>query len=224
MGILISPTERGPLAKLGKYSSLPEKKGVDAFWVARGKQWGVQRKEFPGDFVASMRDDRLSRELAQMATLDAAILLLEGYGTWTNSGHELTQAISKPQLWNYILSACLSRGIIAWQVADAQEGASYIRSAYEWSHKPVHRSLMTRPNPTGSWGKRGNRDWELHTLQSFDGIGPGVAGKILDHFGELPLRWTVTYDELLKVEGIGKKRAQALIDALERNSDASTEM
>lgn len=215
MSILVSPTERGLLSKIGKSSSVPEKKGVDAFWISNGKQWGVQRKEFPNDFVASMRDGRLAKELAQMARLDVAILLIEGYGTWTNDGQNLEQAISKQQLWNYIVSASLARGIIVYQVASEADGAAFIGSVYEWSRKPVHRSLMSRPKPVGKWGQRGNRDWELHVLQSFEGIGPGVAGKILDHFGGLPLAWTVGVDEMMKVDGIGKKRAEALTRSLE---------
>lgn len=215
MSILVSPTERGLLAAIGKSSSIPERKGVDVFWVARGKQWGVQRKEFPNDFVASLRGERLSKELAQMAKLDVAILLLEGYGQWTNSGQNLEQAITKQQLWNWTISAALSRGIMVYQVESEADGTEFVKSVYAWSNKPVHRALMTRPKPQGSWGERGNLDWELHLLQSFEGIGPGVAMEIIKHFEGLPMQWTVTVDELQEVKGIGKKRAEALIRSLE---------
>ena len=65
---------------------------------------------------------------------------------------------------------------------------------------------MTRPKPQTVWGNRNDRDFGIHLIQSFDGIGPGVAGAIFDKFG-VPLKWTINLDDLESVPGVGKKRA-----------------
>ena len=72
---------------------------------------------------------------------------------------------------------------------------------------------MTRPKPTTLWGSRSDRDWGIHVIQSFDGIGPGVAGAIFDRFG-LPIQWTVTKADLESVPGVGKKRASKMWETL----------
>ena len=79
--------------------------------------------------------------------------------------------------------------------------------------KATHKGIMTRPKPTTLWGTRNDRDFGIHVIQSFDGIGPGVAGAIFDRFG-VPLRWTVTKEELETVPGVGKKRAGKMWECL----------
>lgn len=56
-------------------------------------------------------------------------------------------------------------------------------------------------------------EWGIHVIQSFDGIGPGVAGAIFDRFG-LPIQWTVTKADLESVPGVGKKRASKMWETL----------
>lgn len=220
MSILVSPTERGLFATLGRTSALPERNGVDAYWVARGKQWGVQRKRFPEDFVASLHDGRLSKELGQMGKLDAAIILIEGYGKWTVTGELVDAPLSRSQLWGFIMSCFLTRGVLCIQVADESEGIELVKSLYKWSNKEAHRSLLSRPGPKkDAWGTRNSKDWQIHLMQSFEGIGPGVAEAIIDHFGGVPLEWTVSVNELQQVKGVGAKRAQSLIGVLGNRND-----
>jgi DNA polymerase/3'-5' exonuclease PolX len=41
-----------------------------------------------------------------------------------------------------------------------------------------------------------------------------MAKRIVKHFEGLPLGWTVTKEEMLKVEGVGPKTIESLWDAL----------
>lgn len=66
----------------------------------------------------------------------------------------------------------------------------------------------------GEWGKSGNREWALHLLQGFRGIGPVQAAAIYDHFGRIPIEWDVDFFDLMDVPGIGEKRAEQLMEAL----------
>jgi ERCC4-type nuclease len=61
----------------------------------------------------------------------------------------------------------------------------------------------------------GNREWALHLLQGFRGIGPVQAAAIYDHFGGVPFVWDVGVFDLMDVPGIGEKRAEQLIGAFD---------
>ena len=78
--------------------------------------------------------------------------------------------------------------------------------------KETHKGLMTRPKPQTIWGDRRDKDWACHTLQSVDGVGPEMAGRIFDMYG-LPFTMTVSVEDLLKVDGIGAKRAEKIVRA-----------
>jgi ERCC4-type nuclease len=214
--VLVSPTEPPLLRALGKVSLVPESYGCDFLFASPiFGLVGVQRKEIK-DFVASVQDGRLAKELGQMKQLGLSLLVLEGRPTWTNDGL-LTSTSTQwtvhqhlGTLWSVQLSGC-------W-IASSQEltGTSTLISAFmRWTAKQRHTGLENRVGPlSDEWGKVGSREWGIHLLQGFKGIGPVQAAAILDHFGGLPLQWTVDGLDLQQVDGIGKKRAESLIDAL----------
>jgi ERCC4-type nuclease len=86
----------------------------------------------------------------------------------------------------------------------------------KWSEKPEHNSLSKRSNPRSSWGHVENKDWGVHLLQSFEGVGVDKAAAIWDHFGGVPFSWQVTEKELCQVPGIGKTLAQRMINAMRK--------
>ncbi len=211
----VSPTEPLPFSKLGDSSSLPERHGVDFFWVAHGKTWGVQRKRFPDDYIASLGDGRLTRELAQMQGLDHPMVLLEGLGTWTDDGFLLDQKFHASQLYGWMLSCFFEKGVPVFRVKNERDAIFFIDRVEAWSLRKSHHSLSRRPKPRGNmWGVKGNRDWGIHLLQSFDGIGPAAAEAIYEHFGGAPLQWSITEEQLVEVPGVGKKTARKLLDSL----------
>jgi ERCC4-type nuclease len=85
-----------------------------------------------------------------------------------------------------------------------------------WLSKDRHGLIRNRPKAQGEWGTANNREWGIHLLQSFNGIGPEVAGRIYDQFDGVPMRWTVDKIELMGVKGVGKVRAEKMIEALEK--------
>lgn len=222
--MLIAPTEPLPIRALGRIHSLPEKRGVDILFPAGGRMVGVQRKEVH-DLVASVRDGRLHREVQMMAgclasgpgRLGVAVLVVEGRFTWTVDGEWVEQG------WRWtrrqhrgLLWSVRSKGIWVETTTDAHDTADLCRDLEAWAKKDRHQSLDHRPGPVGAWGKATTREYALHLLQGFDGVGPGLAGRIVDHFGRLPIGWLVTASELEEVAGIGKVRAKRLIGALEQ--------
>src|SRR5215472_11777188 len=88
--MLISPTEPAEFRVLGEVSSVPELYGADfLMYGPKIGRVGVQRKEI-NDFVASIRDDRLAKEVAQLKSLNVGMLVLEGGVEWTNDGSLLS--------------------------------------------------------------------------------------------------------------------------------------
>lgn len=223
MAILCSPTEpeffRNQLS--AKISSQVEEHGVDfLWWVQGGKRLGVQRKQFPSDFINSLHDGRLVKEVQQMNKLDIKVLVVEGYGVWSTEGELIDEhherRFQQSALYSILATFQILHQINVWQVRDQHETVRVIRSLQRWGEKENHSSLQRRPGPrTDHWGNRNSEAWALHMLQSIDGVGPGLAANIYAKWG-LPLRWTLEGAEMLeKVPGIGKAKAKKIWEALE---------
>lgn len=214
MRLWCSPTEPAALRALGTTSSLPERYGADFFWSAQRQLWGVQRKEI-SDLIASKHDGRLEVELGQMTRLDVAVLIVEGRLRWTDDGDLLDgwNNLSRRQLRG-MLWTVRQRGLWVEYTDGHADTADTLRWLVDWSRKPRHSGLRGRPAPAGSWGQVTNRDWGVHLLTSFQGIGFATAEAMWDHFDGVPIRWEVGEKELMDVPGVGKGRAKKLVKAL----------
>ena len=219
--MLVSPTEPASLRALGKTSLVPEQYGSDfLFTSTEFGLVGVQRKEL-SDFVASVVDGRLAKELGMMKRLGLSLLVLEGRPTWTNDGlatwtsTQWTMSQHLGTMWSVQLSGC-------WIVSSqgVTETSTLISAFTRWTAKPRHISLESRPGPAADeWGKVGNREWGIHLLQGFRGIGPIQAAAIYDHYRSVPLMWKVGLLDLLDVPGIGNTRAERLLEALDDGNE-----
>lgn len=208
---LIAPTEPAAIRQLGVTSPQPEAHGCDVLWA----DVGVQRKEL-GDLWASLRDGRLARAIAAMAaTVAVRILVVEGRVRWSPSGRLATAAmpLDRDGLRGLLLSI-QHAGVWVVHTDDVADTARALVHLRSWTAKPQHSSVLLRPAaPRGS--PPGTRTWGIHLLQSFPGIGPTVAGSIVDHFGGLPpLAWTCERSDLAAVAGVGPVRADRLWTAL----------
>lgn len=203
------------------YMQLPERRGVDVCWRALGCWWGVQRKQID-DLVSSLKDGRLQREVAQM-TADNGVsmphLIVEGQIRFTSEGVLIRdgwgQDFTRRQ-WRGLMWSLQQAGISITYATTQRETVEIIADLYAWSQKERHGSLRSRPGPeVGEWGTRGSRAWQRHLLQGFDGIGPEIADAIVEHFGGVPLQWTADVVEMLAVKGLGPKRVETLLRALD---------
>jgi DNA excision repair protein ERCC-4 len=212
--ILVSPAEPPELRAVGVMSPLAEEYGADFLWGCGAGLVAVQRKTVP-DLLASLQDGRLAKEIAQLAAADVAVLLVEGRPRWTAEGRMIDRTFRREAWLALLMSLQFAHGLRLVQTEDQRETALWLRTAAEWFGKPEHRSLRTRPKPLDSWGEYTQSAFELHLLQSFPGVGPELAERIVRHFGGVPLRWTVGEAELRQVRGIGPERARAMVRALD---------
>lgn len=208
--MLISPAEPRELRQLGNTSAAPEKHGADFIWYTKHVGMvGVQRKEI-NDLLASLADDRLAREIPLLQRLDIAMVLIEGRIEWTNDGFLLgvTSSFTKAQYLG-ILWSLQSSGLWIGCTTSQTETIQYLSLFYRWTMKERHTGLLRRTAKVAhdEYGQRTERAWQIHTMQSFPGIGYERAKSVVDHFGGLPLQWTGRLDE---VAGIGKQTARRL--------------
>ena len=181
---------------------MPERYGADfLMYSPHIGRVGVQRKEIR-DFLASIKGDRVEREVLQMKSLDVGMFVIEGRLEWTNDGSllversQLTRAQYLGILWSLQLS-----GLWISFTNSQTETIQFLSLFSRWIMKDRHTSLLQRPKATKNvFGTRESRDWQIHVMQGFPGVGYGKAEAIVDHCGGLPLRWTM---DLSTVPGVG---------------------
>ena len=177
---------------------------------------GVQRKQFPGDLIASLTDGRLYDQLPRLADLDMAILIIEGHGRWTEDGELISSkyhSMNVSQLHGLLFTIMFEFGIPSIWVGTMDDTANVLVNLEHWVNKDKHKSLKSRPGPDKtSWGKQ---HLSQHILQGFPGVGPELASAVIKKFEGVPLTWTVGQDELQEVVGLGPKKAKGMYDALD---------
>lgn len=216
-GFFIAPSERTVIAALGRCSSLPEKFGCDIMWIDRGVRYGIQRKE-ARDLKASVEDGRLGKEIGQARAAGVElVVVIEGRVTWTEEGlwvDRFGRQWTKSGWWGVQVSIQNQGAMVVW-TEDAADTARFARSHKAWTEKKRHDGMAARPGPKGIWGTRATqRDFAVHVLTSFPGIGAEIAGRMYEKWGRVPLRWDVGEKELMEVEGLGKGRVKALLGVL----------
>jgi ERCC4-type nuclease len=219
--LLVAPTEPEELRAIGVTSLIPERFGVDVMFGSTLGLIGIQRKTVT-DFLASLHDGRLQKELFQMQRLCVRVFILEGLLKWTEDRLGLLVGVNQIR-WSRaqhlsVLWSIQSRGIWVTQTDSLRDTVDTIWELRRWAGKTKHDSLLHRPGPASSpgvWGKPDCRDYAIWVLQGFDGIGPELAGRIFDHCDGLPLRWTLDAKEMQEIRGIGAGKAGALMEMLD---------
>lgn len=218
---LISPAERPPISNLGQNSQMCEQLGADILWEGYAGLAGCQRKEV-SDLVSSVRpapgqEPRLGKELVQMtSSLKYAFLIVEGQPAWDREGN-LQSQFQKWSLKNHngVLLSVQSQGVMVLTSRNALETCAVVEHLAEWTQKPDHvSSLLSRGKPQANgWGKLTDRNMAIHVWSGIPAVGPERAARIYDA-GLRLLRCGVTVEELMKVDGIGRKTAEKICSSL----------
>jgi ERCC4-type nuclease len=216
--LLCAPSEPPSLRSLGTVSPLCEQNGMDFLWTAHDGTWvGAQRKEVR-DLVASIRGDRIARELGQAEGLTHCVLIVEGDWGWNAAGQSARcRGFQRAQLDGILISIQVEHGWKVLHSTSLADTARLLARLDGWFAKPTHGSLSRRPKPRSNevrWGGAGHRATGIHILQSFDRVGPKAAGAIFDHFGRVPLALGCTEAELLAVPGVGSDTVKRIREAL----------
>lgn len=217
--MIISPTEPAALRDIGTVSMMPEDHGCDIAFVARGKLIGIQRKEIK-DLFSSVESGRLQGQMDKMGNLDDAYLIVEGEPRFSTDGKVLGKRYGRPwtrDSYTGVLVGVQHRGLHVLHTRDLKATIHLCQYLEQWHMKESHSMLggAARQGPTTLFGSTPTqKEFAVHMLQGIPGVGPKMAAAVFDMYG-LPIRWTVTVEDLLKVEGIGKVKAGKIFRALE---------
>jgi ERCC4-type nuclease len=205
--MLCAPSEPPLLKALGTYSSQCEAWGCD-FLLPTKEGWvGVQRKEV-SDLVASVRGDRFGRELSQIADapLVTAFLVVEGHTSRFGDVFDRLATYSRAEFHGLVLSV-QSRGIWVVNTLDLEETADWLTRLPVWLAREEHSSLLRVPKARGvSVIER--------ALMALPGVSLGRARKLVEAY-PTPLAFTMTEEEMLKVDNFGPKTVRKIREGLE---------
>jgi len=228
--VLLSPSEVALAARFGDSaitSDLPESKGADILIYTKSGLLGIQRKEVPSDFISSFSDGRMARSLALLtANCTLTRLVAEGrFKYWSDGTVDLGMGRDKKRIPSRYTEKHVRgmtfdiefvRGVVIDYTRNIDDTVTYIRQVSDFLAREKHPGLYSRPSAKGAWFVPSARDIDLWILQSFPGIGPSIADKIIEKFdGKIPLKWTCTLEELLSIPGLGKKNATVMWESLE---------
>lgn len=211
--ILISPSEPTELREALEATSSPlcEEKGADILAPTGKGLLGIQRKEVPSDFLASLEDGRLARELPPLARcVDFSILLLEGNFIYDADGR--LRVGGRPTRYNrlglkrLLRSAFYSYGIYVEHSGGLSETPTVVNELIDYfSHD--HTSLFTRPKLQGLWGKPTPNEQICYFYQGVPGVGVVLAQSLAKIFPKPTDLVTASLDDLKAVPQVGKQRA-----------------
>lgn len=222
---LVSTTEKDLPDALGNdcmVSPIPETRGADVLIYSEAGLMGLQRKAVPNDFLGSFTDGRLARALALMKE-KCAFQRVIGEGKFNyypdrtvdlgryKGGKRILTRFTESRVLSIINDIELVHGVQVDWTKDIEQTVLYLRCMRKFLDDKTHIGLFRRPKAQGLWNVPTGKDIELWVLQSFPGIGPSSADKIIKFFGGVvPMRWACTVDELSMVPGISKSKAEEL--------------
>lgn len=120
--------------------------------------------------------------------------------------------------WNYeAIATFLASTALRWAhvirfTADVFETARTLKMWDQYLSKPSHGLDLVRARPF-TMGKD-KADTGEYILAGFPGVGVIKAKNIMEHFGSLPLTWTVDAQQMAEVPGFGPKSAEKLMEVL----------
>ena len=155
------------------------------------------------DFCVSIIDGRLFSQAYRLASSETfGIVILEGTqaGELTVSHNAFRGAlVSLAQTYRIPVLRTLNECDTAWCIDRLAQ------------QKEV---LGTKRGPAVSSKARRPLTRRLHVLRALPGIGPRLAGSLLNHFGSVSSVANATPGDLARTPGIGSERAGAIYDTL----------
>lgn len=150
------------------------------------------------DFIDSIMDKRLFKQATELREeFKNPLIILEGDDFYNGF-------INPNAVRGSIASIALDFGISIIPTRNAQDTAAMIKriAIREQTGDKPHIQTRTDKKPVNMW------EQQLFIVESLPNIGPVNAKKLLEHFGTVSKIINASENELMEVEGIGKKTAK----------------
>jgi Fanconi anemia group M protein len=164
---------------------------------------GVERKEV-NDFLSSMINGRLFQQLKNLKNgYLRPVLVLEGEGLFT------IRKISQNAISGALACIVADYGIPVIQTKDEKETANLMFS--------IARREFEEGRTVGVRGEKGSMslsERQQFIIEGFPNISGVLAQRLLSHFGSIKGVADADVKELIKVKGVGKKKAENIVKTL----------
>lgn len=162
----------------------------------------VERKTV-SDFESSIMNNRLFEQLGRLhESFEKPILIIEG----SEADHRLSD--------NVIIGTILKLYTDYNVQVIASHGAEHTATILSKFAEREQTSEKKEPRLTGLKKAYTTYQWQALILSSIPGIGPSLARRLLAHFKTIKNVATADRKELMKVEKIGKKKAEQIYSIL----------
>lgn len=189
---------------------------------------GIEYKSIE-DVAACVRNGRFAEQLRRMReSYEVSWLLIEG--RWRGLGkdglyvrrHEkwfqIPSRVSYQEVsaWTFTMAQC--GGTLLWRTESQAESVAWLRTLELWwtaksleEHR-AHLDWYTPPTPVNPFGGEPSltQKWAIE----LPGIGAGKAKVVADHFASAKEMACAEPSEWLKLKGVGKKMAAAIVKAI----------
>lgn len=162
----------------------------------------IERKT-RADFESSVIDGRLFDQLARLASSYARTILIV-------EGKEATGALKKPSLLGAYSSVITDYGAGIFFTSSPKSTSELIYAIAKHEQLLEKRPLRVCGRPKGKTLPQNQRA----IVEMLPMVGPKMARALLENFGTVENVFHAPEEELLKVEGMGKKKAKAIRMAL----------
>ncbi len=166
-----------------------------------GEETIVERKTI-NDFINSIIDGRLFKQAIKMNVFEKSIIIVEG-----NLEYELEdRKIRKEQIYGTIFSLMLEFKIPIIFAIDHFECADLI-------YQLAKREQLKKEKPISLRKLKKVDNMKLmqqYIIEGLPNVGPTLALRLLEKFGSVKKIFSLDKEQLEKIEGIGKKKAEEI--------------
>lgn len=160
--------------------------GADIMAYFQWGRLGIQIKRVPEDFIASLEDGRLQREIEALKKLEVGIILGEGSFTWGPNNRlrigSVERRYTKLEIENLLRSLSYIHGLKVEQSRNLQDTRRVVMELFDFLGKRDHLSLHRRPSPVWDWGVPTPQEQVVWFYQGIPDIGPVRAKALAQAF------------------------------------------
>ncbi|MFB6246570.1 MAG: ERCC4 domain-containing protein [Candidatus Pacearchaeota archaeon] len=168
------------------------------------KDVAIERKTIQ-DFISSMINQRLLRQLEELQQYENNLLILEGIEEQDIYGEDEISGLHPNSIRGFILSITLKYKVPIVYSKNSEDTAKYMSLIAKKQKKE------TRLNPQK---KTLDKNEQLQfIIEAFPGIGPKKARELLEKFGNIQRTINATEEELREILG---KKAEEVIEIINR--------
>lgn len=162
----------------------------------------IERKS-RADFESSVIDGRLFDQLSRLSSSYSRVILVV-------EGTESPGMLQKPSLLGAYSSVLTDYGAALFFTRSPESTAELIYAIAKHEQLMEKRSLRISGKPKG----RTLPQNQLAIVEMLPLVGPKMARTLLENFGTIENLFQASEEDLLKIEGLGKKKAKAIRKAL----------